>query len=655
MADDPTPASGAPAPAPPVPDTHPRAFWFFFWGEFAERSSYYGMRAILFLYMTTALRYSDTDAAPIYAAFKMGCYLLPLLGGLIADRWFGRYWTIVGFSVPYVLGHFILGFSDPTVLGQAIVGMSIERVTFIAHLLLFIALLLLAGGSGVIKPNISSLLGQTYDQKRPGKERLRTSAFLWFYLAINVGAVISQIGLPYIREWYIANHLSLDIKTQMELLIAGGKADEASKLIPADVIGRAYQLAFAFPTVLMAISLGVFAAGKRTYADERVNRKGMTAEERRQGFDTLVFIAGIYGLFVLYFLFDQIGLSQLREWYVLGHVDANTLATAKALFAEGKWQDICKLAPQVCNEWAKWNKIAQAAAIGIIVLAVVALIARSVLAAGKRTFAVETHGDRPLTPEQQRLSLKTLKCLLAIFGLVIFFWFGYEHNDSLWIGFIRDYVNLKVPLVKQITGKELTASPDQLQFLNALFVIILVPTFNITFKYLDPEMKVFTSMRKILVGFFLTAAAVGIIAAAGFLAQGHTTMIQVQGKMTEVCLDDYKVSILWPCTAYIVLTFGEVLLYGTMLDLSYSAAPKSMKGYVTACFLLTNTLANFLNIVWTQYYGGALPDAVDKRGPLQPGMYYGITAAVTLLAALLFVLIGKRFEQSQGEAAASAT
>src|SRR5262249_41111702 len=151
--------------------------------------------------------------------FKMGCYLLPLLGGLIADRWVGRYWTIVGFSVPYVLGHFILGFSDPTVLGDTIQGLSPERLTFIANWLLFIALALLAGGSGVIKPNISSLLGQTYDQKRPGQERLRSSAFLWFYLAINVGALISQLGMPEIRERYIMGHLDATTLAKAKALV----------------------------------------------------------------------------------------------------------------------------------------------------------------------------------------------------------------------------------------------------------------------------------------------------------------------------------------------------------------------------------------------------------------------------------------------------
>lgn len=594
-----------------VPDTHPKAIWFFFWGEFAERSSYYGMRAILFLYMTTALHYSATDAGPIYAAFKMGCYLLPLLGGLVADRWFGRYWTIVGFSIPYVLGHFILGFSDPTILGGAIQGLSAERLDFIAHILLFISLALLAGGSGVIKPNISALLGQTYDQQRPGKERLRTSAFLWFYLAINIGALISQLALPQIRQWYIYSHLDPASLRQAQELVEAGKGEEIMRLASPEVLGRAYQIAFAFPTILMALSLGVFALGKRTYADERANRQ--SPEERRQGYEMLLFIGVIYGLFALYFVFDQVLLPKIP--------DAD-------------------------------QKPAQAAAIFITLFAVCGLIAKSVLSAGKRTFASEEHDGRHATPDQQRRRFTSLVYLLGIFALIIFFWFGYEHNDVLWISFTQDYVKLKVPLVHYLTGKDVIAA-DQLQFLNALFVIILVPTFNTIFKYLDPDVKTFTSMRKILVGFFLTAAAVGIMAVAGYLAQGHTTTVTVDGKVMEVCQEQYKVSFLWPAMAYIVLTFGEVLLYGTMLDLSYAAAPKSMKGYITACFLLTNTLANFLNILWMPYYGGALPDPVEKRGPFLPGPFFAITAAVTVAAAIAFVFVGKRFEQSSRAAAAA--
>ncbi|HMO36473.1 MAG TPA: hypothetical protein PKA06_10565, partial [Gemmatales bacterium] len=91
---------------------HPAALYFIFWGEFAERSCYYGMRAILALYMTTYLLIPEADATSYYSWFKMACYLLPLLGGVIADRWLGKYWTIVGFAVPYVLGQCLLTFGD---------------------------------------------------------------------------------------------------------------------------------------------------------------------------------------------------------------------------------------------------------------------------------------------------------------------------------------------------------------------------------------------------------------------------------------------------------------------------------------------------------------------------------------------------------------
>src|SRR5207244_8468112 len=87
-----TPVADAPSQAPAK---HPPAIWFFFWGEFAERSSYYGMRAIVPLYLTTILHYADKDAGTIYYWFKMAAYFLPLVGGIIADRWLGRYWTIV--------------------------------------------------------------------------------------------------------------------------------------------------------------------------------------------------------------------------------------------------------------------------------------------------------------------------------------------------------------------------------------------------------------------------------------------------------------------------------------------------------------------------------------------------------------------------------
>jgi dipeptide/tripeptide permease len=96
------------------------------------------MRAILPLFMTAQLMMEDTQASKWYSCFKMGCYFLPLFGGYLADKFLGRYWTIIGFSVPYVVGQlFILGETQTT---------------------LIIALVLCEYGSGVIKPKMRTLI-----------------------------------------------------------------------------------------------------------------------------------------------------------------------------------------------------------------------------------------------------------------------------------------------------------------------------------------------------------------------------------------------------------------------------------------------------------------------------------------------------------------
>ncbi len=78
---------------------HPRGFWFVFWGELAERASFYGMRTVLALYLLDVLRFEPAGAASVMTFFLAACYLAPLLGGLIADRLLGRFGTIAAFAL----------------------------------------------------------------------------------------------------------------------------------------------------------------------------------------------------------------------------------------------------------------------------------------------------------------------------------------------------------------------------------------------------------------------------------------------------------------------------------------------------------------------------------------------------------------------------
>ena len=214
--------------------------------------------------------------------------------------------------------------------------------------------------------------------------------------------------------------------------------------------------------------------------------------------------------------------------------------------------------------------------------------------------------------------------------MIVFFWVGYEHNDSLWVFFARDYVDLSIP------GLTSPIAPDQVQFLNPLFVLTMIPFFNWVQKKVDPEVRVLTATKKMLIGFALGAVASGVMSAAGYLTESTGA----------------KVSIAWLVAAYVVLTAGEVLLVGTGLELSYAAAPKNLKGFVTACFLLTNTLANFINAWMCQLYGGSLTDPVEKRGPLSPGTFFGMTTLIVAAAAIGFFFVGRRFDRKSEDAAA---
>jgi POT family proton-dependent oligopeptide transporter len=258
-----------------------------------------------------------------------------------------------------------------------------------------------------------------------------------------------------------------------------------------------------------------------------------------------------------------------------------------------------------------------------------AAVALAIVAAAVKVYSM-------FTPDMRA----TLTRLFGVFALIVLWWVAYEHNDSIWVFFARDYMDHKFTVPEWLPGwlgggAQYEPKADAYQFINSLFVLIFIPVFNLLFRAIDPGMKVFTSVRKILIGLLLTAASSGIMMLAASLTNGGTV----------------KVSALWMVLAYIVLTAGEVLVYGTMLDLSYAAAPKSMKGFITACFLLTNTLGNFINSVIAPTYGGSLNVAPEERGALSPEQFFAMSAGIVLVATVAFYFVGKRFERGYTPAA----
>ncbi|NXX47946.1 S15A1 protein, partial [Tricholaema leucomelas] len=212
---------------------YPVSIFFIVVNEFCERFSYYGMRAVLVLYFKYFLRWDDNLSTAIYHTFVALCYLTPILGAIIADSWLGKFLTIVSLSVVYALGQGVMAISSINDLTDANRDGSPDNIQL--HIALsMIGLILIALGTGGIKPCVSAFGGDQFDD---GQEKQRSSFFSIFYLSINAGSLISTIITPILR----AQECGIHSKQQC------------------------YPLAFGVPAALMVVSLIVFVAGSGLY------------------------------------------------------------------------------------------------------------------------------------------------------------------------------------------------------------------------------------------------------------------------------------------------------------------------------------------------------------------------------------------------------
>lgn len=156
--------------------SHPKGLYILFSTEMWERFNYYGMRAILVLFMTKALLLDKTIASQLYGSYTSLSYLTPLVGGFMADRYWGNKRSILAGGLTMALGEFILFFC------ASVYDTNPSLSTF----LFFSGLGFMIAGNGFFKPNISSLVGQLYT---PGDRRI-DPAYTIFYMGINVGGAL---------------------------------------------------------------------------------------------------------------------------------------------------------------------------------------------------------------------------------------------------------------------------------------------------------------------------------------------------------------------------------------------------------------------------------------------------------------------------------
>ncbi len=166
---------------------HPRGLTLLFFTEMWERFSYYGMRAIFTLYMVNGLLFSRAKASEIYGSYTGLVYLTPLIGGYVADRYWGNRKSIVAGGILMAIGQFFM-------FGSA----SMYQNVGMATALLWAGLIFLIIGNGFFKPNISSMIGQMYTEK----DKRRDAAYTIFYMGINLGAFLAPLVCGFLGERY---------------------------------------------------------------------------------------------------------------------------------------------------------------------------------------------------------------------------------------------------------------------------------------------------------------------------------------------------------------------------------------------------------------------------------------------------------------------
>ncbi len=264
----------------------PRQIPFIVTTEACERLSYYGMLSVLTLYLKNELALGEDGSKTLVHLFKMAVYFLPLAGAWLADRWLGRYRTILSLALFYCLGHGALALFEGSRAG------------------VLLGLTLIALGAGGIKPCVSAFVGDQFDATRPD---LLPKIYGLFYWAINLGALFGFALIPLIRDH-------------------GG-----------------YRWAFGVPGLFMGLATLVFWAGSGRYVRKAPLGAGSPAGAGSAGRRETWRIVGRVALVlvpvpVFWALFDQINTSwvlqgtHMTPFELLGYrVDAERMQSVSAL------------------------------------------------------------------------------------------------------------------------------------------------------------------------------------------------------------------------------------------------------------------------------------------------------------------------------------
>jgi len=567
------------------PLLYPPGIPFIVGNEGAERFSYYGMRAVLYMYLTALfvvfreealvpdadLAAAKAKATEVTHLFFAGVYLFPLIGAILSDRLWGKYNVILWVSLIYCAGHAVLAVAG-RLGGQG----SVDA----AEIGMYIGLGLIAIGSGGIKPCVSANVG---DQFTAENSSLVTKVFQIFYFIINFGSFFSTLITPLLYRF----------------------------------VGP--EIAFGVPGILMGVATLLFWMGRRKFTRVPPKPGGSLGL-----LDTLITTLLLSPIFALIF-----------GYFILGsHFElppgVSGLAIAGPIFAHFWWLLVLTAACVVAGYVLFNVRQKMQEDTGFLAVVLYAIRHQRERKEGQGFFDParakfgEEAGDGPPA---------VLK-IIMVFSMVSVFWALFDQHASTWLeqakamdltlvvpetlwytiitatlavalyggtwlflhvsnvavprrinlGFLGTVgIALAVAGVMDVTNcemKEVTLEYAQVAALNPLMVMMIIPLLNVAvWGPLSRRNIEVRPLQKMTAGMFLSAAAFVI---AAILQE----RIESAGPG--------QIHVLWQVAQYFVMTTAEVLVSVTGLEFAYTQAPRAMKSTIMGFWLLGVTFGNLL-------------------------------------------------------------
>jgi POT family proton-dependent oligopeptide transporter len=608
---------------------HPKGLLVAFFSNMGERFGFYTMMAILVLFLQAKYGLSESQAGEYYSWFYFGIYALALIGGIVADAT-RKYKSVILFGIIIMFAGYVL-MAYPTEANKSFLWISV------------IALFTIAFGNGLFKGNLQAVVGQMYDD--PKYSSVRDTAFMIFYMGINIGAFFAPFVATGVRNWFLktqgfAHDGSLpamchafnrgelsDMSTFQELAnkVSGTVVTDLSAFAQEyiDAFAKGYNYAFGIAAGAMVISLLVYvffnkllpsvskeAAGVKDEANKALPKSNQTTSP------IALLLAG--GLMI----------------------------TTSVIF------------------YFLMNDVLLGAAVGLFV-GFVAWI-----------FQISTKEERP-----------RVTSLMLVFFVVIFFWMSFHQNGLTLTFFARDYTvktvdsftniffNLEsilafigavVGFFLLVTPRKMTQrivglamflglgyltyyfisgysevnaiEPEVFQSFNPLFIVALTFPVMGVFAWLRKKNLEPSTPKKIGIGMIIAALGFVIVfvASLNLVSPHELQFVDVDGvtKYNPVP-DSSRVMPYWLISSYLVLTIAELFLSPMGLSFVSKVAPSRFQGLMQGGWLLATAVGNKFLFIGSEFWGR-----------LDLWQLWSIFIVCCLLSAVFIFSIMKRLEKA---------